>query len=160
EAATLIEANQAFHRSLTDGVPVETRGPDGTPRIIKARIFDLEDLSNNEAVAINQFTVKDTLTGQTARPDIVLFVNGIPLAVVELKDPGNERTGLVEAYEQLDRYRGQIPGLLGYNGLLIASDGLSARAGSLTAPFARFMPWRTIDGEKLAPKGEPELETL
>lgn len=160
ESATLIEANQAFHRCISEGIPVEVRGPDGAPKIEKARLFDFENPDRNDLLAINQFTFRDSATGHTDRPDIIVFINGLPLVMIECKDPGSERTGLPEAYEQLVRYRREIPGLLTYNGLQIATDGLFARVGTITSDFDRFMPWRTSDGQTVAPKGQPELETL
>jgi type I restriction enzyme, R subunit len=160
ESATLIEANQAFHAFLSEGIPVETRGPDGAPRIEKARLFDFDNPAANDLVAINQFTFRDSGMGHTDRPDIIAFINGLPLVMIECKDPGSEKTGLPEAYEQLVRYRSEVPDLLAYNGLQIATDGLYARVGTITSDFDRFMPWRTIDGAAVAPKGQPELETL
>jgi type I restriction enzyme, R subunit len=161
QSPTLIEANQEFHELLSEGIPVEVRGPDGVPRIEKAWLVDFSGKAGlNDLLAINQFTVRDSTTGHTDRPDIVVFINGLPLVVIECKDPGNEQTGLPEAHEQLVRYRREIPVLLAYSGLLIATDGLSARAGTITSDYDRFMPWRTVDGETIAPRGAPELETL
>ena len=109
-------------------------------------------------MAVNQFTVIEN--GHNRRPDIVVFVNGLPLVVIELKNPTDESATIDDAYNQLQTYKDQITSLFRTNELLITSDGLLARIGSLTANSERFMTWRTIDGENIVPKGVPELETL
>ena len=109
-------------------------------------------------MAVNQFTVIES--GKNRRPDVVAFVNGLPLVVIEPKNPTDEDATIDDAYNQLQTYRDEIPLLFRTNGLLITSDGLLAHVGSLTAISERFMAWRTVDGENIVPKGVPELETL
>ena len=119
------------------------------------------DLSNPEAndwLAVNQFTVIEGKTNR--RPDVVVFINGLPIVVIELKNPGDENATIGGAVNQLQTYKNQIGSLFRTNLPLVVSDGITARIGSLTADYERFMPWRTITGEELAPKGAPELETL
>jgi len=112
----------------------------------------------NDWLAVNQFTVIER--GANRRPDVVLFLNGMPIAVIELKNPGDENATVQGAYNQLQTYKQEIGALFRTNALLIASDGVTARIGSLTADLERFMPWRTLDGEDIAPKGLPELEVM
>ncbi len=159
ESPTLIQNNERFHRLLTDGVDVEYRRDDGSLKGDKVKLFDFDDPDNNDWLAVNQFTVQE-LRGQARRPDVVIFVNGIPLAVIELKNPADEEATIWTAYKQLQTYKNEIPSLFVFNELLIISDGLEARLGSLTAERDRFMPWRTIDGETVAPTGLPQLEIL
>jgi type I restriction enzyme R subunit len=157
ESPSLVEDNRRFHRILTDGVDVSYRD---NGRVVhdKAWLLDLKDTENNDWLAVNQFTVVENKVNR--RPDIVVFVNGLPLAVIELKNPADEKATIHQAYNQFQTYRGDIPTLFGYNELLIISDGLEARMGTLTSGWDRFMPWRTIDGKKIAPKGAVELEVL
>jgi type I restriction enzyme R subunit len=154
----LLEDNRIFHRMLVNGVDVEYAKPDGSIIGDKVWLIDFFDLSKNAFFAINQFTVVENQ--QNRRPDIVVFVNGIPLAVVELKNAVNENTTTHHAFNQLQTYKREIPSLFRTNALLVISDGLEARVGSLTADKERFMPWRTVDGVNIAPKGSAELETL
>lgn len=157
-----VEENRRLHRLLVEGVPVEYHAPDGTIRGDRVKLIDFTDprtgLQMNDWLAINQFTVIER--GHTRRPDIVLFVNGLPIVVIELKNPGDENATVAGAYNQLQTYKREIGSLFRTNALLIASDGVTARIGSLTADAERFMPWRTVDGEEIAPKGVPELETM
>jgi type I restriction enzyme R subunit len=158
ETPSLIEENRRIHRLLTDGVNVEYRTDDG--RIVGDKIW-LLDLSNpdaNDFVVANQFTVVEGRANR--RPDLVLFVNGLPLAVLELKNAGDENTTCAGAFNQLQTYKQQIPSLFRTNVALVVSDGLEARIGALTSDLERFMPWRTVTGEDFAPRGTPELETL
>jgi type I restriction enzyme R subunit len=158
EHPTLVANNRAFHRMLVDGVDVEYARGDGTIAGDKARLIDFDDLDANDWLAVNQFTVID---GQhNRRPDIVVFVNGLPLGVIELKNPADEDATIWKAFQQLQTYKNQIPDLFTYNEALIASDGLEACAGSLTADRERFMPWRTIEGQELAPATMLQLEVL
>ncbi|MBS1856133.1 MAG: type I restriction endonuclease subunit R [Acidobacteria bacterium] len=158
EHPTLVANNRAFHRMLVDGVDVEYRRADGTIAGDKVRLIDFDDPAANDWLAVNQFTVVD---GQhNRRPDIVIFINGLPLAVVELKNPADEEATVWKAFQQLQTYKAQIPDLFTYNEALIASDGLEARIGSLTADKERFMPWRTIEGQDVAPAGMLALEVL
>ncbi|MCH8247598.1 MAG: type I restriction endonuclease subunit R [Bacteroidetes bacterium] len=159
ESPTLIQNNEGFHKLLTDGVDVEYRRDDGSLKGDKVRLFDFSDPDNNDWLAVNQFTVQEP-RGQARRPDVVVFVNGIPLAVIELKNPADEEATIWSAYKQLQTYKNEIPSLFVFNELLVISDGLEARLGSLTAERDRFMPWRTIDGETVAATELPQLEIL
>jgi type I restriction enzyme R subunit len=157
ESPSLIENNRRFHRMLTDGVDVAYMN-DGMEVNDKVWLLDLEDVSNNDFLAVNQFTVIEDR--RTRRPDVVIFVNGLPLSVIELKNPVDEKATLRHAFNQLQTYKKDIPGLFIYNELLVISDGLEARNGTLTSGWDRFMPWRTISGEDVAPRGSFELEVL
>jgi len=154
----LLEDNRIFHRMLVNGVDVEYAKPDGSITGDKVWLIDFSDPDNNTFFAINQFTVVENQ--QNRRPDIVVFVNGIPLAVVELKNAVNENTTTHHAFNQLQTYKREIPSLFRTNAALVISDGIEARVGSLTANKERFMPWRTVDGVNIAPKNSAELETL
>jgi type I restriction enzyme R subunit len=158
EGATLEQRNRVFHRMLVDGVPVDYRTPSGEIRGGRARIVDFDAPDNNDWLAVCQFTVVENR--HTRRPDLVLFVNGLPLAILELKNPVDERATLWTAYSQLQTYKQEIPSLFVYNEALVISDGLEARIGTLTASRDRFMPWRTITGETVAPATIPQLEVL
>ena len=154
----LLSANRRFHQLLVTGVPVEVQRGGETLGDF-ARLIDWVDPSNNEWLAISQFTVKGP--HHTRRPDIVLFVNGLPLVVIELKNPADLNADIWKAFEQLQTYKAQTPDLFQYNEVLVISDGSDARMGSLSADAERFMQWRTIDGIALDPLGEfNELETL
>ncbi|WP_395743441.1 type I restriction endonuclease subunit R [Prosthecobacter sp.] len=155
---SLVQTNRAFHRLLRDGVDVEYARPDGSTKNDKAWLVDFSDVRANDWLAVNQFTV---IEGQhNRRPDLVVFVNGLPLGLIELKNAADEDTTIWSAYQQLQTYKAEIPSLLQYNAALIVSDGLQARIGSLTANQEWFKVWRTIDGESDAPKSALELETL
>jgi type I restriction enzyme R subunit len=156
--ATLEQRNRALHRMLVDGVTVEYRRPDGAIAGAQARVLDFDDPDNNDWLAVNQYTVVENR--HTRRPDVVLFVNGLPLAVIELKNPADEQATIWSAYQQLQTYKQEIPSLFVYNEALVISDGLEARIGTLTSDRDRFMPWRTITGEAIAPPGLPQLEVL
>ncbi|MFQ5779283.1 MAG: type I restriction endonuclease subunit R [Nitrospiria bacterium] len=163
ESPSLIENNRRFHRMLTDGVDVSYMAYDREVHD-KVWLLDLEDLSNNDWLAVNQFTVSEgkgtACRAPTRRPDIVVFVNGLPLGVIELKNPADEKTTIRHAFNQFQTYKTDIPGLFIYNEFLVISDGLEARGGTLTSGWDRFMPWRTIDGKEVAPRGSVELEVL
>ena len=124
----------------------------------KYGLFDFEHSENNDFVAVNQFTIIEG--NQNKRPDVLVFVNGLPLVVIELKNATNEATGISEGYNQLQTYKQTIPSLFRYNAFLVTSDGVNARVGSLTANEERFMKWRTIDGLELAPTSLSQLEVL
>ena len=141
--------NRAFHRLAVDGVTVEYRDAGGTIRGAPVRMFDFEEPSNNDWLVVNQFTVVES--NHERRPDIVLFVNGLPLAVVELKNPADEDATLRSAWQQLRTYQAELPSLFVFNAVLAVSDGVEARLGTLTAGWEWFKPWRTISGEELAP---------
>ncbi|MEX8505269.1 type I restriction endonuclease subunit R [Leptothrix ochracea] len=154
----LLAANRAFHRLLVGGVPVQYPR-DGETVGDLVRLVDWAALERNEFWAVNQFTLKGP--HHTRRPDIVLFVNGLPLVVMELKNPADEHADIWKAYDQLQTYKAQIPDVFQYNELLIISDGSQARLGSLSGSAERFLQWRTIDGLSLDPLGAfNELETL
>lgn len=158
ELPKLLEENRRIHRLLVEGADVEYYAEDGTLTAGKLRLLDFERPDNNDWLAVQQFTV---VAGQAKRrPDVVVFVNGLPLAVIELKAPGGENATLAGAFNQLQTYKQQVPALFRSNALLVTSDGLSARIGSLSADFERFMPWRTTDGTRIEPKGMPEMATL
>jgi type I restriction enzyme R subunit len=153
----LIDENRRVHRFLVEGVPVEFRGPDGTIKGDHVRLIDFADPEANDWLAVNQFVVIEQRANR--RPDVVLFLNGLPIVVVELKNAGDENATLDGAYNQIQNYKSQISSLFRSNVALVISDGLGARIGSLTADRERFMPWRTVDGDGQA-KGMAELEVL
>jgi type I restriction enzyme R subunit len=158
ERPSLIEENRRLHKLIVEGVDVEFYSEDGTIRGDKVRLIDFDDAGGNEWLASGQFIVIEGSANR--RPDIVVFVNGLPLGVIELKAPGGEAATLTGAYNQLQTYKSQIPSLFRTNAALVTSDGITARVGSLTADQERFMPWRTTDGQVVAAKGEPELTVL
>lgn len=160
ELSTLIENNRAFHSLLRDGVDVEYRLPDGSSKGDKVWLFDFNDPDRNDWLAVNQFTVVEKIGANQhdRRPDVVIFVNGIPLAVIELKNAADEEADIWTAYKQVQTYKAEIPSLFVSNSLLLVSDGLDARIGSLTAGKDRFTPWRTADGQEAAPKTQPQLD--
>lgn len=153
----LLAGNEAFHRLLTEGVKVSThQGGDERGDIVW--LVDFEQPSNNEFLVVNQFTVIENNINK--RPDLILFVNGLPLVVIELKNAADENTTIQSAFKQLETYKHTISSLFTYNALLVISDGLEARAGSLSAGFSRFMAWKTADGKTEASKLVGQLETL
>ena len=158
ELPNLLEENRRLHRLLTEGVDVEYDADDGALTAGKVRLIDFDAPANNDWLAVSQFVV---INGQAKRrPDVVVFVNGLPVVVIELKAPGSAQASVAAAFNQLQTYKQDIAQLFHTNALLIASDGLTARVGSISADFERFMPWRTTDGTAIAPKGAPELATL
>ncbi len=158
DAPSLMERNHAVHRMLVDGVAVEYRRPDGSITGTQAQVIDFDTPDNNDWLAVNQFTVAD---GQhTRRPDVVLFVNGLPLAVIELKNPADENATVWSAYHQLQTYQAQIPALFATNAVLLASDGVQARIGALGAGKEWFKPWRTITGQQDAAAILAELQVV
>ncbi len=158
EGATLEARNRGTHRMLVDGVTVEHRRRDGSIAGAQARLIDFDAPENNDWLAVNQFTVSENK--HTRRPDVVLFVNGLPVAVVELKNPADENADVWTAFRQLQTYKQEIPSLFAYSAALVISDGLQARLGTVTADREWFLPWRTIEGESLAPDTVPQLEVL
>ncbi|MEX0880942.1 MAG: type I restriction endonuclease subunit R [Thermoanaerobaculia bacterium] len=156
EGAELSTRNRAVHRLLVEGVTVEYRTPDGEIRGAQARVLDFDDPRNNEWLAVNQFTVSENK--HTRRPDVVLFVNGLPLAVVELKNAADEDATIWTAFQQLQTYKAELPSLFAFNEVLLVSDGVEARVGTLTAGREWMKPWRTITGERLADPHLPELQ--
>lgn len=154
----LLSANRRFHQMLVGGVPVEYQ-KDGETRGDFVRLVDWADPAANDWVAVNQFAIKGP--HHTRRPDVVLFVNGLPLILLELKNPADQHADIWKAYDQVQTYKAQIPDVFQYNEILVISDGSQARMGSLSANAERFMQWRTIDGVTLDPLGQfNELETL
>ncbi len=157
ESPALLENNLAFQRHLTRGVEVQVR-KDGQVRGDHAWIIDFQDPDNNDWLVVNQLTVVQGKHNR--RPDIVVFVNGLPLGVIELKNPEDKNATIQAAWNQLQTYKDQIPALFDTNELLVISDGTEAKVGSLTAGYERFGPWRTVDGTGLAPEATPKLEVL
>jgi len=153
----LIDNNEAFHRMLTDGIEVEFMA-DGVIRGDKVWLIDWAEVKNNEFLVCNQFTV--TENNITKRPDVVLFVNGLPLVVMELKNPVDETATVAKAFTQLQNYKNAIPTLFYYNAILVASDGLDAKAGTISSDFGRFAAWKSVDGVREDEATVPQIETL
>ncbi len=158
EGSTLEARNRAFHRMLTEGVTVEYRIAGGATRGAQVNVIDFGDPGANDWLAVNQFTVSEQK--RTRRPDIVLFVNGLPLGVIELKNPADEDADVWAAWRQLQTYKAELPTLFSMNELLIVSDGLDTLLGTLTAGREWFKPWRTISGEELADPSLTGLQVL
>ena len=158
EGTTLATHNRAFHRLLVDGVTVEYHEADGAIRGAQARVLDFDDPANNDWLSVNQFTVVENK--HERRPDIVLFVNGLPLGVIELKNPADEEATIWTAWQQIQTYKAELPTLFSMNAALIVSDGVEARIGTLTADREWFKPWRTITGEVLADPHMTELQVM
>ena len=158
EGADLIVRNRALHRLLVDGVTVEYRDAEGSIRGAQARVIDFDDPAGNDWLAVNQFSVVENK--HSRRPDVVLFVNGLPLAVVELKNAADENATIWSAFQQLQTYKAEMPSLFAPNALLAVSDGVEARVGTLSAGREWFKPWRTIAGETLADAHLPELQVV
>ena len=158
DGSTLEARNRTFHRMLVDGVTVEYRTIGGTLRGAQVSILDYENPANNDWLAVNQFTVVEG--EHQRRPDIVLFVNGLPLGLIELKNPADEKATVWTAWQQIQTYRVELSDLFSFNAALIASDGVDARMGTLTAGREWFKPWRTIDGETLASPHLPQLQVM
>jgi type I restriction enzyme, R subunit len=158
DGPSLVARNNRMHLLLVDGITVEHTRADGSIGGAQVKVIDYENPANNDWVAVNQFTVVE---GQhNRRPDVILFINGLPLVVLELKNPADEDATIWSAFNQLQTYKHQIATLFNYNALLVISDGLEARVGSLTANTERFMPWRTIEGEELASSSMPQLQVV
>ena len=155
---SLVQSNRAFHRMLRDGVPVEYPRPDGSIAGDHVRLVDFGEVRANDWLVVNQFTVVEG--PHNRRPDLVVFVNGLPLGLIELKNAADENADIWAAYRQLQTYKAEIPSLLQYNSALVISDGRYARIGSLTANQEWFKVWRTVDGETDAPKSMLELDVL
>ena len=158
EGPDLIQRNRALHRLLVDGVTVEYRDKDGRIRGAQAQVIDFDDVAANDWLAVNQFSVVENK--HTRRPDLVLFINGLPLVVLELKNAANEDATIWTAFPQLQTYKAEIPALFATNDVLVVSDGVEARTGTLTAGREWFKPWRTISGEALADPHIPELQVV
>ncbi|MCP9448401.1 MAG: type I restriction endonuclease subunit R, partial [Nitrospira sp.] len=164
DSPSLVANNHAIHRYLVEGVPVEYQRADGSIGGDLVRVLDYGEPENNEFLAVNQFTVVegggDLLIAPTRRPDVVLFINGLPIAVMELKNAATENATIWSAFNQLQTYKQQIPSLFAFNEALVISDGVQARIGTLTADREWFMPWRTIEGEELADARLPQLQVV
>lgn len=157
DSPELFQNNYQFHRYLTEGVEIEYRKGD---RIVgdKVWLIDYEQPANNEFLVVNQFTVIEGNTNK--RPDVILFINGLPLVVIELKNAADENADVNAAFNQLQTYKQAIPSLFHYNALLVASDGWDALYGSLTSPKQFFVPWKSIDGRLVADPDIPQMEVM
>ena len=158
EGPTLEARNRAFHRMLVDGATVEYRTADGDIRGAQASVVDFDNPNNNDWLAVNQFTVTENKYNR--RPDVVLFVNGLPLCIIELKNPADEDATIWTAWQQLQTYKAELSNLFAMNGMLMVSDGIQSRIGALTAGTEWFKPWRTIAGETLADPNMTELQVM
>ncbi len=146
QSLSIVHNNIAFQKMITDGIDVEIRQNDGSIKTEKAYIFDTKDIENNEFLAVDQYTIVEN--GKERRPDIVVFINGLPIAVIELKSATNEDVDIVDGFNQLQTYKEDIPTIFNYNSFLITSDGINAKVGTITSDLDRFMFWRSIDGVK------------
>ena len=153
----LLTNNETFHRLLTEGIPVSKR-VDGHDRGDRVWLIDFKNPKNNDFIVANQFTIIEN--GNNKRPDVILFVNGIPMVVIELKNAADENTTVNSAYKQVETYKAIIPSLFTYNGFVVISDGLEAKAGSISSGFSRFMSWKSADGKAEASHLVSQLETL
>ena len=158
EGSTPEARNRAFHRMLVNGVEIEYRDAEGRVRGDQVRVIDFETAANNDWLAVNQFSV--TENRNTRRPDVVLFVNGLPLGVIELKNPADEDATIRTAWNQLQTYKAELPTLFAMNAALVVSDGNEARVGTLTGGWEWFKPWRTVTGETLADSQLTELQVM
>ncbi|MEM9355841.1 MAG: type I restriction endonuclease subunit R [Pseudomonadota bacterium] len=160
ETPSLVEENRRLHKLITEGVDVEFHGDDGVIKGDKVRLVDFEAVTNNDWLAVNQFTAIENRKDR--RPDVVVFLNGLPIGVIELKNAAKQGAIIDSAFNQLQTYKAEIPSLFRTNAVLVMSDGLLARVGSLTADRERFMPWRTVTGaaDDFTPHGPREFETL
>ena len=155
---TLEARNRSFHSTLVNGVTVPIRRPDGTTSGEPAAVVDFENPANNDWLAVNQFTVKEDQS--TRRADIVLFLNGLPLGIIELKNPADENTDVWDAWNQLQTYKAELPTLFSMNEMLMVSDGLHARVGTLTAGKEWFKPWKTMEDQEPGAANLPELQVM
>ena len=158
EGEELIVRNRALHRLLVDGVTVEYGEAGGSIRGAQARVIDFDEPDNNDWLAVNQFSVVENKHAR--RPDVVLFVNGLPLGIIELKNAASENATIWSAFQQLQTYQAEVPSLLATNALMVVSDGVEARVGAVGAGREWFKPWRTIAGEELADTHLPELQVV
>jgi type I restriction enzyme R subunit len=157
ESQNHVVNNQDFHRLVVNGIPVQYKRPDGSIKDELVWLFDFHDVKNNEFSAVNQFTVIEERNNR--RPDIVLFVNGLPLVLIELKNPADENATIWSAFNQLETYQKEIPSIFRFNEILVISDGLEARSGTLTSNKERFVPWKTINNKKMQ-ASVPQIEVL
>lgn len=152
----LEENNRYFHQLMTEGIEVSFN-EGGHIRTKRAYVIDFDKMSNNEFVVVNQFTI---IENEERRPDLIVFVNGLPLVVIELKSASDENVGIDGAFNQIQTYKRDIPSLFNYNAFCIISDGINAKAGTITSNEEWFMNWRTVDGEDIAPLSQPQYEVL
>ncbi len=157
DSRNIDENNHAFHRMLTKGIALEVTHADGGQRGETVWLVDFQNPENNDWLVVNQLTL---VGSKTRRPDVIVYINGLPIAVIELKDPTNPQAKVKGAYNQLQTYKAQIPQLFTANEILVASDGIKTRVGSLTAGWERFGPWRSIEKGELAPEAMPSLEVV
>lgn len=157
ESQSLIDENARVHKLIAEGVPVEYRAGDGSVRTTSVRLIDFEDPTANDWLVVNQFTVVED--GKTRRPDVLVFVNGLPLALIELKNPANEVATLKKAFTKIGNYRSDIPSVFTANAVTVISDGTSAAMSSFTGGFEHYAPWKTIEGREEI-TNLPALEVL
>ena len=157
ESQNPVVNNQDFHKSVVNGISVQFRRKDGSIKDELVWLFDFNNITNNEFLAVNQFTVVEERNNR--RPDIVLFVNGLPLVLIELKNPADENATIWSAFNQFETYQKEIPSIFRFNEILVISDGLEARAGTLTSNKERFTPWKTINNKKM-PTSVAQIEVL
>ena len=158
KSPNLLENNLTFHENLINGIEIEDYDDEGQSVVEIVKIVDFEHPQNNDFLAVNQFTVVNG--DYTKRPDIVLFINGLPIVVIELKNSTNETVGVEDGYHQLETYKMRIPQLFTFNEVLVTSDGINTKAGSLTANYDRFMTWRSKDGETESSSSLASLDVL
>jgi type I restriction enzyme, R subunit len=158
ETANIVENNRRFHRMIFEGVPVEYRKKQGLIAYDLVKLIDFAQPEKNDWCAVNQFTIEEDRRNR--RPDVLVFINGLPLGLIELKNIGDENATVHGAYNQIQTYKKDIPSLFPYNEIVVISDGIQAKAGTLTADWERYMPWRTVDGNDVAPKGSLQLDVL
>ena len=158
EGSTLEARNRAFHRMLVNGVEVEYRVAEGSVRGDQVQVIDFDNPANNDWLAVNQLTVTESRS--TRRPDVVLFINGLPLGIIELKNPTDENATIWTAWQQLQTYKAELTNLVSMNAALVVSDGTEARIGTLTAGREWFKPWRTVTGESLADPHMTQLQVM
>ncbi len=156
EGADLIQRDRALHRLLVDGVTVEYRDAEGEIRGAQVRVIDFDDSASNDWLAVNQFTVVENK--HSRRPDVVLFVNGVPLAVLELKNAASDDATIWTAFQQLQTYKAEVPPLFATNAVLVVSDDVEAHAGTPTAGREWFKPWRTMSAEAVTAAHMPEFQ--
>ena len=153
----VLHNNETFHQFLIEKVKIPYQ-QDGYERSYEVALIDFAHPSNNEFLVVNQYTIIEN--NQNKRPDILLFVNGIPIVLIELKNAADENATIRKAYDQVQTYKATIPSLFTYNAVCIISDGMDCRAGSVSAGFSRYMTWKSADGKKEASRFIPQLEIL
>jgi len=151
---SVIENNRVFHQLLVEGISVSVQR-NGEWKTEVVTVIDLEHPKENDFLAVNQFTV---IENEERRPDVIIFVNGLPLVVVELKSASDENVGIENAYNQIQTYKHDIPSLFYYNAFCILSDGINAKAGTITSNEERYMNWRSVDGVNIEPLTVPQYE--